>query len=69
MILEVSVHSNNINMLELFVNLNLSAQCFSHLLCFNHTLVEFFNGHFDTARFMHRQMVPAVNCKENAPVR
>ena len=46
MILEVSVHSNNINMLELFVDLNLSAQRFSHLLCFNHAFVEFFNGNF-----------------------
>ena len=55
-ILEVCIHANNIHMLQLLVDLNLAPQCLFHLRCLNHSLVQFFNGNFYSARLMQSQL-------------
>ena len=52
-ILQVRIHPNDINMLEFLMDLNLSPQRLLHLWSFDHAFIEFFNGHFNTAWFMH----------------
>ena len=59
-ILQVSIHTHDINMLEFFMDFDLSAQCFLHLWRLDHSLVKFFDSYFDTARLMNSKLNLAI---------
>ena len=56
MILKVGIHAHNIDMLEFLVDLNLAPQCLLHLWCLDHSLIQFFNGHFNPTWLMQSQL-------------
>ena len=55
-ILQISIHSDYIHMLELFVDLNLSSQRFLHLRCRNFALIQLLNRYFDAAGLVEGQL-------------
>jgi len=60
LIFQICIHPYNVDVLELFMDLDLPPQCLFHLWSLDHALIEFFNGNFNTAWFMQGQLHRAI---------
>ena len=55
-VLQVRIHSHDVDVLQFLMNLDLSPEGLLHFRSFDHSLVKFFNSHFYTARLMQSEL-------------